>query len=129
VLVLGVLMPWTDYGEGPGIDATLGVETMPGGVLLGVAVLVVLALAPLVRASSGADSGAVAGLGLLASGVVGAEFLNVVVQDLVGPAYGIYVAGAAAVALFAAGVLLFGGAGASAADSPTEGAEPLPPPD
>lgn len=128
VLALGVLMPWADYGEGPGIDASLGIDTVPGGILLGIVVLVALALAPLVRASSAADSGAVAALGLLALGVVGAEFLNIVVQDLVGPAYGIYVAGAAAAALFVAGVLLFG-AGASAARRPAEGGEQPPPPD
>ena len=129
VLIVGVLMPWADYGDGPGIEASLGVESVPGGVVLGIAVLAVLALAPLVRASSPADSGAVAGLGLLASGVVGAEFVQTVVQDLVGPAYGIYVAGAAAAALFAAGVLLFGGAGSSASGRPAQGGEPLPPPD
>ena len=126
VLVLGALMPWVDFGS----DATLGIEIVPGGIVLAIAVALVIALAPLGSEGGKADSGAVAALALLALGVVGAEFLSVVTKDFFGPAYGLYVTGAAAVVLLGAGVLLFGGAGTEGSEPPDRGGEsPLPPPD
>jgi hypothetical protein len=103
VLVLGSLMPWLDVGIGWQL---LGIDTMVGALVLLAAVGAVVALAPQARNPAAADSGAVAGLGLLALAVTAAWLLHAILQDG-SPVYGFYVTLAGALALFLAGVLMF----------------------
>jgi hypothetical protein len=116
LLILGTLGSWESgpYDYQPGID-------FPSGTLaIGIGILTAFVLAAVMRGDRPKSSPAIAGLGLVAIGVIAAQFIAIAQIGTIplhftgsgggsgiSPGWGLYVSAAGALALFLAGVYFF----------------------
>lgn len=141
LLILGTLGPWETYGTSgiagpygyhPGLDFSSGTLAIGLGILTG------FVLSAIMHGHRSSSSPAIAGLGLVAVGVIAARFVETARADEipgggggfgVSPGWGLYVCAAGALALLLAGAYLFIGdtqtGRASSGAARTRGRPPL----
>ena len=129
LMALGTFLPW-HRAEVPEDAYLLGIHTIEGALTVGLAVVAGFLIGPLLRVRKVVDSGGVAAIGLLASGLVATAWISPSLRDFVSPSWGLYVSAGAALLLFIGGVwLLAGPTPERSADQRAPGGEPLGPPD
>jgi len=109
ILILSTMAPWIEQGGAGLSDSYPGINANTGQLCLLAGVAAIMLLARLIRQQRGADSGAIAALGLLALLLIASEAIYLSDSSHISRAWGMYVSAGAAFLMMLGGFTLLGG--------------------